>query len=108
MNFEDKYVRRGIQTASRTYGGKVTIVFIIPKGTEIGKKGYALFQLEGTGTYLWDMLDEPRQIKEIVYSIAKKKNVNVAQAARGVAAFIKELAKDHLIDILVKPKPTYY
>ena len=108
MNFQDKYIRRGIQTGSRTYGKKITIIFTIPKRAEAGKKGYALFQLEGTGTYLWDMLDEPRQIKEIIYSVASWKKADVSQVDRQVIAFIKELAKDHLIDIITKPKPTYY
>lgn len=107
MNFCDKYIRKGIRTASRVYH-KETVVILLPGPITPSEKGYGLFLLGNTATSIWKMLERPCQIKKIITTIAKRKKVKPSQVAARLTTFIKDLSKNHLIDIVSKPKPSYY
>jgi 16S rRNA U516 pseudouridylate synthase RsuA-like enzyme len=106
MNIREKYIRRGIRTASRIYKDK-TVVILLSLGN-MDRKSYGLAILEDEGTLLWRLLDENRRVKEVVNTIAKFKKISYARIGGRLLAYIKKLAKYHIVDIIDSPSDEYY
>ncbi len=106
LDIRKKYIRRGIRTASRIYNDRV-LVIVISSG-KLASKRYRLLILEKDGTLLWRLLDEIRQVKEIISAMAKFKKISSIRIERQLVAYIKKLVKYHVLDVIDSPVREYY
>lgn len=54
--------------------------------------------LEGTAAAIWWLVDGTRRTEEIVTEVASAYDITAAEVAEQVAAFLEELADQHLVE----------
>jgi hypothetical protein len=83
--------RRGLRVVWRVFDGRVTIL-----GGDLAR----LFVLNRTGTFLWQMLAEPKTEDEIGHELSKRFVVE-AETARGDAArLLDDLRRRSLVELV--------
>ncbi len=99
MNILDRYIRRSRCTASRIWGRTAIIVLLPFNNVNLED---CILELSTDGSYIWKLLEKKPKIREIVESFAKKKKIGHDIATKEVIKFVKNLAKERLVDILDK------
>ena len=102
MDIREKYIRRGIRTASVTCKNETFVILLSKKGDP------ALFKLAQDGALIWRLLEENHKVKEIVSAIAKFKKISPRYIKNKLVIYIDKLAKKHLVDIIDSPVKEYY
>jgi len=102
MDIKEKYIRRGIRTASVTCKDETFVILLSKKGNP------TLFKLTQDGVLIWRLLEENRKVKEIVSAIAKIKKISSGYIEHQLVTYIDKLAKNHIVDIIDSPVKEYY
>jgi hypothetical protein len=71
--------------------GDESIVLELHAGTYFG--------VNEVGTTVWEFLQQPRQVAEVIAHVLQKYEVSAEQAEAEVIAFLQELAKRHLVSV---------
>jgi hypothetical protein len=73
-------------------------VVIVPASAKVGDLA-AVYSLNGTGALIWSLLDSPRTVAELAMAVAEEYEVEVGQAARDVAEFVREMKAAGLVGV---------
>lgn len=63
------------------------------------------YGLDGVGALVWELLQQPRTVDEIVDVVSSQYNVDREQCERDVRALISELAQRSLVEAASPPDP---
>ncbi len=72
---------------SRAGGGEILIV---PVRGKVGNLA-SIYSLKGTGSFLWQLLDLPRALPELVGGVEREFGVGQEQAQRDVTRFLDDM-----------------
>lgn len=89
ISLESTVVRSADQV-STDLGGEVVI---------LGLQSEEYFSLEGVGARIWEMIQEPRTVQEILDAILNNYAVEPERCERDLLAVLGELADEGLIEI---------
>jgi len=95
-----KYVYPGRRIGWRIYGNTV-LILLLPFRPNPETK---VLKLRGSfRTYIWKLIKDRLQVREIVNLVARKKRVEPKVVEKGIIAFVKKLAAERIVDILDTP-----
>ena len=86
----DSTVVRSADQVSTDLGGEVVI---------LGLQSEEYFSLDGVGTRIWEMIQEPRTVQEILDAILNDYAVEPERGERDLLAVLGELAGEGLVEI---------
>ena len=89
ISLESTVVRSADQV-STDLGGEVVI---------LGLQSEEYFSLEGVGARIWEMIQEPRTVQEILDAILNNYAVEPERCERDLLAVLGELADEGLVEI---------
>ena len=72
---------------SRAAGGEIMVV---PVRGEVGNLA-SIYSLKGTGSLIWQLLDAPRALPELVATVEREFGVTQEQAQRDVTQFLDDM-----------------
>lgn len=93
-NPKESLIRRKNNFAVRKLGEESILV---PTGSETAGKG-GLLILNGTGRFLWELLEENYSKDDLATSLAVQFGVRVEQAKADTEVFLQELARLSLLE----------
>jgi len=63
------------------------------------------YSLDGVGAYVWDLLQEPKHVKEILDAILEVYEVDPSRAERDLLGLLGRLAEEGLIEVRDEATP---
>ena len=87
---------RSRTVVSRIIAGKTIIV---PLHGKVGSRG-VIYIFKGTGSLLWQLLEVPRGLPELIGVLAREYEVGLEQVERDVTQFVGDMLSVGLVEIL--------
>ncbi len=69
----------------------------------LGVEQAAYFGLDATAQAIWQQIEQPRPMREIVASLTARYAVDPAQCAAQTCAFLQKLAAEGLVQVVAEP-----
>ena len=85
--FTDDVLRRSPSMVARVVAGETMIV---PASAKVGDLA-TIYTFNGTGAWIWEMLESPRTVGELASLLASEYEVDAARAERDVMDFVGEM-----------------
>jgi hypothetical protein len=92
---EHQFFMRSPSVASRVSGEQTLIV---PLRAKVGDLA-SIYSFSGIGSLIWDLLEAPKAIPELVYAVERECIVNSEQGRREVVQFVDEMLSVGLIEV---------
>ena len=86
---------RARTVVSRVVDGKTLIVPVRGKGGDLA----SIYSFSGTGSLIWQLLDVPRALSELVDAVEREYGVRQEQAERDVKQFLEDMFSVGLVQI---------
>ncbi len=96
-NFENQRFVRSRSVVSRKVGGETLVVPVRGKVGDLA----SIYSFNGTGSLIWQLLEEPRDLAELVEAVEREYAVDTEQALQDVTQFVNDMIG---VD-LVEPRP---
>jgi hypothetical protein len=91
----DERLIRSQAVVARVVGGETLIV---PVRSSVGDLA-SIYSFNATGSLIWNLLAEPRNLPELSAAVTEKYAVEPAQAERDVGTFIYEMKSLGLVEV---------
>ena len=95
MDLEQQIFVRSQSVVSRVVAGETLIVPIRGRVGDLA----SIYSFNGTGSLIWQMLDSPRTIGELVEAVVQQFDVERAQAEEDVKRFVREMIAVCLVEV---------
>ena len=92
---EQQVFVRSQSVVSRLVAGETLIVPIRGRVGDLA----SIYSFNGTGSLIWQMLDSPRAIGEVVDAVAQQFEVEPARAEQDVKGFVREMIAVCLVEV---------
>jgi len=92
---EQQVFVRSQSVVSRLVAGETLIVPIRGRVGDLA----SIYSFNGTGSLIWQMLDSPRTIGELVEAVAQQFEVEPARAEQDVKRFVREMIAVCLVEV---------
>ena len=86
---------RARSVVSRTAGGKTLIVPVRGKAGELA----SIYSFSGTGSLIWQLLEAPRALPELISAVERECKVRPDEAQRDVTQFVDEMFSVGLVEV---------
>jgi Coenzyme PQQ synthesis protein D (PqqD) len=84
---------RAQSVVSRVAGGETLVVPVRGKGGSLG----SIYSFKGTGSFIWQMLDVPRALPELIDAMEREFGAGQEQAQRDVTQFLADMLSVGLV-----------
>jgi hypothetical protein len=91
----DQLFIRARAVSSRGPGGEILVVPVRAKAGNLG----TIYRFNGVGSLLWQLLESPKGLKELVGAVACEFNQGAEQAGNNVDRFIREMSAVGLVEV---------
>ena len=95
VDMEQQVFFRSQSVVSRIVAGETLIVPIRGRVGDLA----SIYSFNGTGSLVWQMLDSPRTIGEVVEVVAQQFDVEHARAEQDVKRFVREMIAVCLVEV---------
>ena len=92
---EHQFFMRSPSVVSRVSGEQTLIV---PLRAKVGDLA-SIYSFSGTGSLIWDLLEAPKAIPELVHAVERECSVDTEQAQRDVMQFVDEMFSVGLVKV---------
>jgi hypothetical protein len=86
---------RSRSVVSRVVAGETLIVPVRGKVGDLA----SIYSFNGTGSLIWQLLDTPRVLAELLEAVAREYEVEPEQAQKDVQQFLNEMLSVGLVDV---------
>jgi hypothetical protein len=90
-----QFFMRSRSVVSRVSGEQTLIV---PLRAKVGDLA-SIYSFSGTGSLIWDLLEAPKAIPELVHAVERECRIDTEQAQRDVVQFVDEMFSVGLIEV---------
>jgi hypothetical protein len=95
---EDRLFIRSRSVVSRVVAGETLIVPVRGKVGDLA----SIYSFNGTGSLIWQLLDSPRGLAELIDAVEREYEVGQEQARTDVTQFLNDMLSVGLVDICPK------
>ena len=95
VDMEQQVFFRSQSVVSRIVAGETLIVPIRGRVGDLA----SIYSFNGTGSLIWQMLESPRTVVELVEAVAQEFDVERARAEKDVKRFVRELIAVCLVEV---------
>ena len=95
LDIEQQMFVRSESVVSRLVAGETLIVPIRGRVGDLA----SIYSFNGTGSLIWQMLDSPRTLGELVEAVAQQFDVEHARAEQDVKQFVSEMIVVCLVEV---------
>ncbi len=97
MNHEpgQQFFTRARSVVSRVAGGKTLIVPVRGKAGNLA----SIYSLSGTGSLIWQLLEAPRALPELISAVEREYEIGQEQAQKDVTQFVDEMFSVGLVEV---------
>ena len=95
LDIEQQIFVRSQSVVSRLVAGETLIVPIRGRVGDLA----SIYSFNGTGSLIWQMLDSPRTLGELVEAVAQQFDVEHARAEQDVKRFVSEMIVVCLVEV---------
>lgn len=92
---EQQFFTRSRSVVSRVSGEQTLIV---PLRAKVGDLA-SIYSFSGTGSLIWELLEAPKAIPELVYAVERECSVDTEQAQREVMQFVDQMSSVGLVEV---------
>jgi len=92
---EQQVFFRSQSVVSRIVAGETLIVPIRGRGGDLA----SIYSFNGTGSLIWQVLESPRTVVELVEAVAQEFDVERARAEKDVKRFVREMTAVCLVEV---------
>jgi len=93
-SLEGQLFIRSRTVVSRVVGGETLIVPVRGKVGDLA----SIYSFNGTGTLIWQLLDSPRDLAELIDAVEREYAVQPEQAHRDVTRFLEDMHSVGLVE----------
>ena len=86
---------RARSVVSRVAGGKTLVVPVRGKAGDLA----SIYSFDGAGSLLWQLLETPRALPELVSAVEREYKVGADEAQRDVTQFMDEMLSVGLVEV---------
>src|ERR1039458_3225555 len=90
-----QFFTRARSVVSRTAGGKTLIVPVRGKAGHLA----SIYSFSGTGSLIWQLLEAPRALPELISAVERECKVRTDEAQRDVTQFVNEMFSVGLVEV---------
>lgn len=90
---EQQFFTRARSVVSRAIGGEILVVPVRGKVQNLA----SIYSLKGTGSLIWQLLDVPRTLAEIVAAVEREFRVRQERAQKDVTQFLNDMLSAGLV-----------
>lgn len=90
-----QFFTRARSVVSQVVGGKTLVVPVRAKSGESA----SIYSFSGTGSLLWQLLEAPRALPELVSAVERVCNIGTDEAQRDVTQFVDEMFSVGLVEV---------
>jgi hypothetical protein len=90
---EQQFFTRARSVVSRAVGGETLIVAVRGRVGNLA----SIYSIKGTGSLIWQLLDVPRAVPELVGAVEREYGVGPEQAQRDVTQFLDDTVSAGLV-----------
>jgi hypothetical protein len=95
IRFAEQVFVRSQAVVARVIAGETLIVPVRGKVGDLA----SIYQFNGTGSLIWQLLEAPRTVNELANAVAREYEVEPAQAEHDVAKFVEEMKAVGLVEV---------
>ncbi|PYX28970.1 MAG: hypothetical protein DMG77_13890 [Acidobacteria bacterium] len=95
VDMEQQVFFRSQSVVSRIVAGETLIVPIRGRVGDLA----SIYSFNGTGSLIWQMLESPRTVVELVEAVAQEFDVERARAEKDVKRFVREMIAVCLVEV---------
>jgi hypothetical protein len=99
---EQQFFTRSRSIVSRVAGGETLIVPVRGKVGELA----SIYSFSGTGSLIWELLEAPRALQELISAVERECKVRTEQARRDVTQFVDEMFTVGLVEVCPRVEMT--
>jgi hypothetical protein len=92
---EEQLFRRSRSVVSRVVAGETLIVPVRGKVGDLA----SIYSFNGTGSLIWQLLDAPRSLTELIDAVEQEYEVGQEQAQKDVAQFLNDMLSVGLVEL---------
>jgi hypothetical protein len=92
---EEQIFRRSRSVVSRVVAGETLIVPVRGKVGDLA----SIYSFNGTGSLIWQLLDAPRSLTELIDAVEQVYEVGQEQAQKDVAQFLNDMLSVGLVEL---------
>jgi hypothetical protein len=92
---EQQFFMRSPSVVSRVSGEQTLIV---PLRAKVGDLA-SIYSFSGTGSLIWELLEAPKAIPELVHLVEHERGVDTEQAQRDVMQFVDQMFSVGLVEV---------
>jgi hypothetical protein len=92
---EQQIFTRSRSVVSRVVGGETLIVPVRGKVGDLA----SIYSFNGTGSLIWQLLDTPRTLADLIDAVEREYDVDPNQARKDVTTFLKDMLSVGLLDV---------
>jgi hypothetical protein len=93
----DSIIVRGPNQVSTDLGGEVVVM---------GLQSEEYFSLEDVGARIWNMIEKPRTVREILDAIVRDYAVERERCERDLLAVLREMENEGLVEVVAARPPS--
>jgi hypothetical protein len=86
---------RSRSVVSRVVAGETLIVPVRGKVGDLA----SIYSFNGTGSLIWQLLDSPHDLAELIHAVEREYDVEPEQAQKDVAQFLNDMLSVGLVDV---------
>jgi len=90
-----QFFTRARSVVSQTAGGKTLIVPLRGKAGDLA----SIYSFSGTGSLIWQLLEAPRALPELISAVERECKVRTDEAQREVTQFVDEMFSIGLVEV---------
>lgn len=92
---EEQLFTRSRSVVSRVVAGETLIVPVRGKVGDLA----SIYSFNGTGSLIWQLLDSPRSLADLIDAVEREYAVEPEQAQKDVTRFLDDMASVGLVDL---------
>jgi hypothetical protein len=91
----EQFFIRSRSVVSRIDGGETLVVPLRAKAGSLA----SIYTLSGTGSLIWELLEAPKSLAELVSALEREYRVETEQAQRDATRFVDEMCSVGLVEV---------
>jgi len=99
---EEQLFTRSRSVVSRVVAGETLIVPVRGKVGDLA----SIYSFNGTGSLIWQLLDAPRSLSDLIAAVEQEYEVGQEQAHKDVTRFLDDMLSVGLVDVCQRVAPT--
>ena len=92
---QEQVFTRSRSVVSRVVGGETLIVPVRGKVGDLA----SIYSFNGTGSLIWQLLDAPRTLADLIDAMERENAIDSEQARRDVTTFLNDMQSVGLVDV---------